>query len=1011
MLRAMIVDDEELAVERLEMVLSEIGGIEICHTSLDPWEAYEYAKKSPPDMAFLDISMPEINGMRLSSLLRELDASIDVVFVTGYDNYAVQAFDVNALDYLLKPVTVKRMIQTLDKVRKKQQVTATAPPAIKPGNLAGHGEKQPPGMTPVERERNAEVDISAIPSTKLHVPHVRKALVSRPRLIRKLNEGMETKLTLLSAQAGYGKTTALSEWVRQNGALTAWVSLDKRDNEYTQFWSCLTAAIQEQVPGFGQTVTHALEKEALVYLEHTTPALLNELNQLTGELAIVIDDYHFIELPDIHRSLYELLERLPSHIHVYIASRTELAIPTSRLLGKGECNQIFAHDLRFQLDEGIVFFRDTADLLLTNEQVTALFDQTEGWISGLQLAAISLKRSENITETIQRFSGRQRDISDYLLREVLRYQSEATLAFLLQTSVLNRMNDSLCEAVTGQTNGQEQLERLEKLNLFIIPLDDHRNWYRYHHLLSDFLQQLLFKKDRREWLQAHHRAAIWLENHGFDEEAVEHYLEGEQFADAVRIIEKNLHTLVQSKSVALHRWVSKLPENAFADKPMIEMFYISVLLGVGEWEAAFRRVGQATVRFQGMRERWGDTAWNRAMGNIYFFCSITSYLQKDLARTSEYFELVERHMPEGSFFQTMGRNRYQGYDAFDDHLAFINDLHAGGAFLSKWIAVWEQKENYPFVGLLYASYSKLLYEWNRLEEADRYVSQAIGRQDIKPFARILIHNMISASRIQQALGNPGRASELLEQLKAQIDSPDNELFMRSIEAEEACLSLRQGSRSYAQEWLQRCGLSHTDEVSLYRVQEHLALARVLAACERMEDALYLLERLNPLLSKEGRLRDRIKALILQSVILHRLGRTEAALAQLEIALQLSEPEGYIRSFMDEGAGMEALLAGYLKQQQGSGLKNPRPVSLAYVKQLLQALRVTPDAEQQPHNLTVQELKIMQLISQGLSNKEIALRLNITSETVKSHIKNVYKKLEVNNRVQALQRAAEWITLG
>ncbi|MVP01268.1 LuxR C-terminal-related transcriptional regulator [Paenibacillus lutrae] len=844
-------------------------------------------------------------------------------------------------------------------------------------------------------------------SSKLHIPQVRKALVIRPRLMRMLNEGMDSKLTLVSAQAGYGKTTALSEWGKQCGERTAWVSLDKLDNDFIQFWSLVTASIQARIPVFGRTVFYYLEKGLSVALEHTIPALLNELNQLTEELVIILDDFHFIELPAIHHSFLYLLDHLPPRVHLYIASRTDLTIPTARLLAKGEYHRILMRDLRFQLDEGLVFFRDTTDLLLTKEQVTELFHQTEGWISGLQLAAISLKQSDNIAETIQRFSGRQQDISNYLLEEVLHDQSGPMLSFLLETSILNRMNQSLCQAVTGQINSQSQLEKLEKLNLFIVPLDDHRSWYRYHHLLSDFLKQVLLRTDPDQWIQVHIRAGTWLEKHGYDEEAVEHYLEGKQVADAVRLIEKNLHALVQSKSVALHRWVSLLPEDAFAEKPMIEMFYISVLLGVGEWDAAFSRVGQALTRFREMKGKWNEAEWKEAMGNIYFFCSVASYLRKDMEQTSTYFELVERFMPEGSFFQTMGRNRYQGYDSFDDYFAYINDLHTGEAFLSKWIRIWGGKEKYPFIGLLYASYSKLLYEWNRLEEAELCVSQALGREDMKPFARILIQVAISASRIQQALGNPDRASEILKQVKLQIDSPDYDLFMLSIEAEQACLALQQGSFDYALEWLQRCGLAHTDEVSLYHVLEHLALARVLVSCGRMEEALYLLERLNHLLDREDRLRDRIKVLILMSAAHQRLGQTEAALVPLETALQLAQPKGYIRSFIDEGAVMVELLSAYLKVPQGGRSTEFSPSFMTYAKQLLQAMQVSQETKVSiKDNLTEQETRVLQLIGGGLSNKEIAHRLNISAETVKSHIKNVYRKLGVNNRVQALQHAKE-----
>ena len=847
-----------------------------------------------------------------------------------------------------------------------------------------------------------------IVSTKLYIPHVRNSLVSRPRLMNKLDEGRSAKLTLVSANAGYGKTTALSEWAKQCSELVAWVSLDHQDNDWIRFWSYITTSIEERVPGYGQTIFPLLEKGSSIQWEIVITAILNELNGLSNELIIILDDFHSIELPVIHHSFIYLIDHLPSHIHVYIASRNDLAIPTARLLATGELYRINIQDLRFQLDEGFNFFRDTTDLSLTNEQVTELYKQTEGWVSGLQLAAISLKRSDNIAESIDRFSGQHHHISDYLLEEVLRHQSETLREFLLNTSILNRMNSSLCKAVTGQVNAQEQLERLEQLNLFIIPLDDNRNWYRYHHLFSEFLRRLLSESDPGQWEQAHIRAAYWLENEGFDEEAVEHFLEGKQYSDVVRLIEKNLQTLMQSKSVTLNRWVSVLPDNSFAEKPMIEMFYISILLGVGEWEAAFRRVKQAELWFHALQDKLPEMEWHQIMGNIYFFCAVTSYLQKDLVRTSEYFELVERYMPEGSFFQTMGRNRFQGYDSFDDHLAFINDLHAADAFLVKWIRLWKKKKVYPFIGYIYASYSKLLYEWNRLEEAEFYVNQALRRKDIEPFARIVIHNTISASRIKQAQGDPDGALEVLRKVKSQIDSPDYELFMVKIEAEEAILSLQQGSSEYALDWVDKYKLAHTDEVSMGRVAEHLALARVLGECGRTEEALDLLGRLNLLLRKEDRLRDRIKVLILQSMTLQRANQTEKALVPLESALHLAEPEGYIRSFLDEGPMMGELLSNYLKgQQTNSRLRNPLLVSLTYVKYLLEVMNITPEDELSLKEiLTEQETKIIRLLGNGLSNKEVAYDLSIKGETVKSHIKNVYRKLRVSNRVQALQRAKE-----
>lgn|GEM_PF-271123 len=788
-----------------------------------------------------------------------------------------------------------------------------------------------------------------IVSMKTHIPYARSSLVSRPRLMRMLDEGLKTKLTLISAQAGYGKTTLLSQWARQCDVLVAWVTLDRTDNDWTQFWRYVIAAIEASIADFGRAIQPHLEdgpSVSAVSARSSEPAmkmLLNQLHLLANELVIILDDYQWMELPAIHHSLTYVLEHLPAHIHLYIASRTELPIPTARLLAKGEFHRIAMEELRFRLEEGVDFFQHTTELSLTKGQTAQLLSQTEGWVGGLKLAALSLQHSGHIADRIDQFSGHEHRISDYLLEEVFCHQPEPLRDFLLQTSILSRMNHALCEAVTGQTNGQEQLERLERLNLFIVSLDDQRKWYRYHQLLADFLQKQFSAATPDEVEQAHRRAAWWLEQQGLEEEAVEHYLQAGHHADAVRLIEKNLRTLMQSKTVVLLRWVTALPENCFEEKPMIELFYMATLLGEGQVEEASVRAERALLRFRAMELKWDEADRNVLMGNLYFLCSVLAYLRQDLAGTSAYFELLDHYLPEGGMLQTMGRNRYQGYDAFDDYFSFLMDPHAMENHLLQWISRLEKKRRYPFIGFWYAVYFQLMYEWNRLEELEPYVSRALRREDVQSFARILIQVSVIAARIRQAGGSPDRALDMLRQLKSQIDSPDYELFLWKIEAEQANLSVRQGSLPDALAWLQRCGLSSADEVSLSHVVDYLVLARVLSACDRGEEALHLLERMHHVVCQAGRTRGRIQVLILQSVTLWRLGRSAAAQMKLETALELAEPEGYIRSFIDEGPVMAELLLAYGQALQGDGFKRVPQASLTYVKRLLSGLHVTMEA--------------------------------------------------------------------
>ncbi|MDI4649654.1 tetratricopeptide repeat protein [Cohnella hashimotonis] len=721
---------------------------------------------------------------------------------------------------------------------------------------------------------------------------------------------MTAKLTLVSASAGYGKTTALGEWARQSGVLVAWVSLDKEDDEWVPFWSYVIASIQKRIPGFARTVNPLLEKGPSASSESQEPAisaLLNELRQLSADLVVVLDDFHLIELPAIQKSLRYLLERLPPHVHLYIASRTDLDIPTASLLAKGEMRRITVQDLRFRPQEGLTFFWDTKGLSLSEQQAAELCERTEGWISGLQLAALALKSSSDIARSIWQFDGQQHHIANYLLEEVFSHLSDEMRAFLLRTSILSRMNHALCEAVTGQSNSQEYLQQLEQWNLFISPLDDRRDWYRYHQLLSDFLQRLFAQSAPEDWRLAHTRAAEWLESHGFEEDAARHYLEGRQYDGAVRVIENNLQAFLQKKFATLSRWILQLPEPFISKRPMVEMFYLLLLIGIRQWDKAYAKAEQAKRRYENLKGQMDETEWKQMMGNICFVCASASYFEKDLDRVSAYFELADRYTPEGGFLQAIGDNRYSGYEEFEDHLSFINDYRAAAAFLLKWTTRWAHQKGHPFAGRLYASYSMLLYEWNRMEEAERCIRHVLLPDEAQFNTRSLMQIYIGASRIQQTLGRPAEAAELLVRLEERIESPDYALFRRKIEAEKACLAVRQGALDAAAEWLERCGMASTDEVSMNGVSAYITLANVLAACGRTEEASALAERLQQLFRQEDRLRDRIRILILQSLIMQRTGRTKEALDLLTTALRLAEPQGFVRSFVDEGQAMAELL--------------------------------------------------------------------------------------------------------
>ncbi|MBM7567883.1 BTAD domain-containing putative transcriptional regulator [Paenibacillus sacheonensis] len=747
--------------------------------------------------------------------------------------------------------------------------------------------------------------------TKTHIPQVRHALVVRPELLRLLDEGMRAKLTLVSAPSGYGKSTALSQWALQRGTLVAWVSLDKQDDDWTLFWKAAVESLRNRADGFGGTVMPLLAEgpsSSSVSREPAMTALLNELERLPGELAIVFDDFHLITLPAIHQSMNYLIERLPDSIHLYIASRNDLSFPTSKWFTEGKLRRITTEQLRFRQEEAAEFFLETTELRLTAEQLDQLYDQTEGWITGLRLAALSMERSGDAARSIRRFSGHQQHIADYLLQEVYRDLPEAIRDFLLQTCVLSQMNYALCEAVTGQAGAQRQLEQLEQLQLFIVPLDEQREWYRYHHLLADFLQTMLARNAPGLWERANVRAAQWFEHQGFVEEAAEHYLAGRQYEAVVRLIEAHMNELLsRGRNVAIARWAMQVPEPYFSDRPLVELFYLYAMVGIRQFDVVPDRAERLRIRFEALADGMDKESWRNMMGEIYYICATAAYIGKDLAGAADYFIRGDAHARENSFFLQGGNNKHFSVGEFDDHLSYVNDYDGAARFLTRMMDHWRDYENHPFATPMYASYAKLLYEWNRLDEAEAWINRIMQATRFAPTASNRYQLVLAASRIQQAKGNGREAASMLERLKLMIDSPDYAIFMRKIEAEQASLAVRQGDLASARAWMAACGLSHEDEAALGQVSEQLAFVRVLAADGRLDPAMSLGERLYRLLTKEDRLRDCVHVLIVLSLTLHKAGRREEALEKLEIALRLAEPQGFIRSFADEGPALAELL--------------------------------------------------------------------------------------------------------
>ncbi|QGQ99618.1 hypothetical protein EHS13_34520 [Paenibacillus psychroresistens] len=842
-------------------------------------------------------------------------------------------------------------------------------------------------------------------NNKLLIPRVHPSIIKRSSLLDNLNIGLTRKLTLVTAQAGYGKTTILSEWAKQSKARIVWLSLDKHDNDFIPFWSYVLTGFELIKPDFAVNLWPILLNFSTKSIEVFTTSLLHELQALEENWVIILDDFHFVDHDLINDSITMLLENLPPLIHIYISSRSKPSFPATRLFAKKELHQINVQDLRFQLADSTHFFKLRSELNLSKKEISQLVDRSEGWINGLQLAALSMEKTKNQAQFIRQFSGKHRDISNYLIEEVFQQQSVEMRDFLLKTSVLSEMNHSLCEAVTQQKNCQDKLESLEKLNLLIVPLDDNRVWYRYHQLFSEFLQHTLEQKYHDQWLEAHMNAAHWLESNGFQEAAVDHFLAAKQYTEAIRLIELLLPQTHHSKWNVLHRWLTALPDETIIGKPMIDIYYIGALIGVGEWSMALERTKQAELRILAIKDYLSEPEWNQLGGTLYFFGAITASDQKDHVRSLHYFEMYDSLMPEGNSFQMIGGNSYGGTD-HDDVLLLVNDLHVADSYINNRVQAWGMKQHYPAIGYFLTSQSDLLYEWNRLDEAKEIAERTLMRKDIQPYARLLIACTTVLAKIEQAQGHPERANQLLEQIKQQIQSSEQAAFLLRIEAFQLQLVLQQDPSASASAWLEKSDFDYKDPITSYPFKEYHVFAEVLAHTGQTSEALELLERMYQFANREGRIRNKIKVRISQSVILYELGKTNEAFVFLLEALRLAEPQGYIRSFIDRGPTLAAML--YLLINTPNLIPKKAPVDyLPYIKQLLRAYKGDlPELATSKLKLTEQESRILKQIEQGLSNKQIAEQVFITAETVKSHIKKIYKKLEVNNRVQAVQAAKE-----
>lgn len=880
---------------------------------------------------------------------------------------------------------------------------------------------------------------SLLLATKLRIPPQPQHGVRRARLVDALERGLlHCKLVLLLAPAGYGKTTLLSQWAQASRFPVVWLTIGEEDNDLERFLRYLLVGWEEVQPGVRESPLGLLLGAMSPDREAVLRAFINVANEAPGPVVFVLDDYHLIDDSSIHQALAFLLDHLPPTVHFVLAGRAEPPLPLARYRARQELVEFRAQDLSFLPEETGDFLKNSMGLDLAGEDIARLQAQLEGWVAGLQLVALTLRQQLTGADKLV-VSGRHRFIADYLQEDVLAPLADGVRQFLLRTSILDRLCGSLCDAVTGQADGQDLLETLERENLFLVPLDDSRTWFRYHGLFADFLHQELKRRHTAEVAELHRRAARWYLGQDLPEQAFRHSVEGQDIELVTQIMNDYLPRIVLRGDLKLlERWVKSIPLAWYADYPMLSIARAGSLLLTGEFDACARYLDEVEQRLAPARSE--DTDWCQA--RVTAVRCFMACFHNDLPQAEVYGNQALRDLPEtdlsfradtyqalGDTYRAHGRWKeareyyHKVLDLVNEPEFRVRSVHVFGALadlelrqgrLRNSAAYWRKALNiiqepeswgslpHPLIGWVYIRLGELLYEWNKLAEARDHLSRGLARAELGGDVRALIAGYLLSARFKLTEGDVERAAGYVERARPLVESAQFPDWTSRFERCQLELWL-------AQDRL-RAAVNRADEVLRDAANEErpdrevaqLSMARILIVKgdgPSVERALALLEQLLGAAEGEGRTVIQIEALALLALAHSKLGQLAEAMTALERALRLAEPEGYVRLFADLGLPMARLLQA----------ARSRKVMPDYVARLLAAcggdLGLPAPAEQAlPEPLTPREQEILELLAAGMRNREIAEQLVISPQTVKKHTGNIYGKLGVSSRTEAVARA-------
>lgn len=864
-------------------------------------------------------------------------------------------------------------------------------------------------------------------STKVNIPPVRSNLVSRGRLMDRLNEAVSSKLTLISAPAGFGKTTLISAWVQESRVPCAWLSLDADDNNLERFLSYAITALKAVSPKVGGTTLALLHSTQTSPVESVLTVLINELSSLSHDFCLVFDDYHLIDSQAVDAALAYLIEYVPQRMHLVLTSRSDPALPLSRLRARGQLLELRQADLRFTPEEAASFLNQNLGIRLTSQQIAALETRTEGWIAGLQLAALSMRGRENVEAFIGAFSGSHRFVIDYLADEVFSQQPEDLRQFLCETSILERFTASLCYTITGRDDSAVLLRMLEDTNLFLLALDDQREWYRYHHLFQDFLQTRLPEQKKAD---LNKKACQWFMSHGLATEAVKHaVVSGDLELTELVITRSAAKALKRGDFQTLLGWLDELPDPNVRANAVLSICKSYALLITRSYEDALPYAQAAegsltteassSVRGQFMSLKAQLALFeNRLDDGIQYARDALEYLDDEdqffrnltLNGLGQIMEMKGDVASAADLYRQAFEEGWQAGDRLGALVVFMNlILSLNELGRRRDAVVWCERvvadiksqvsDDVFFLDAVYLPWSLLEFEANELDRSREYSNRALEILRTANFSSGIIWAQYLLARIHLA-NHEYKSMVELTQAGGQLASQTGRENMQGawFTALDAQASLDRGELTTALHWAENTGFTPQDSPHHWNEHPYFTYIRILLAQGQFNEARTLLDTMEKNIIQTGRWRKLITIHLLHAQALLDQDETPKAVDRVKRALELAAPQDYIRLFLDEGQKIAQLLP------------KARSAAPTFVNELMHAFQTPPvppsSMDKLLEPLTEREQEVLELVAKGLSNRQIAEVMFVTSGTVKKHLNNIFSKLQVESRTQAIARGRE-----